>query len=73
MKSSRRSIAALGAGALTAGLLVTMVPAAPSAQAAGTPVTIAPNPAYVSEPFEGWGTSLVWFANATGGYPEAVR
>ncbi|MBS1906440.1 MAG: RICIN domain-containing protein [Actinobacteria bacterium] len=73
MKSSRRSIAALGASALTAGLLVTMAPAAPSAQAAGTPVTIAPNPAYASEPFEGWGTSLVWFANATGGYPEAVR
>ncbi|WP_201435753.1 hypothetical protein [Saccharothrix sp. 6-C] len=26
-----------------------------------------------SEPDEGWGTSLVWFANATGGYPDAIR
>ena len=39
-----------------------------------TLVTIAPNPSYrASEPFEGWGTSLVWFANATGAYPEDVR
>jgi len=39
-----------------------------------TPVTIAPNPSYrASEPFLGWGTSLVWFANATGAYPEDVR
>ena len=35
---------------------------------------ITPNPATASEkPFEGWGTSLVWFANATGDYPEDVR
>ncbi|WP_414772389.1 hypothetical protein, partial [Escherichia coli] len=26
-----------------------------------------------AEPFEGWGTSLVWFANATGNYPPEVR
>ncbi|WP_146197065.1 Ig-like domain-containing protein [Serinibacter arcticus] len=36
-------------------------------------VTITPNPWYASEPFEGWGTSLVWFANATGGYPAELR
>src|SRR3712207_8327498 len=23
--------------------------------------------------FEGWGTSLVWFANATGDYPDEVK
>ncbi|WP_164545179.1 glycoside hydrolase [Antribacter gilvus] len=33
-----------------------------------------PNPSYrASEPFQGWGTSLVWFAHATGGYPAEVR
>lgn len=73
MRSSGRGIAAVGAGVLAASLLVTTVPPAPAAQAAAVPVTIAPNPAYASEPFEGWGTSLVWFANATGGYPDAVR
>ena len=44
-----------------------------SAEAAGTPVRITPNPAYEGPAFEGWGTSLVWFANATGAYPEEVR
>jgi len=38
-----------------------------------TPVTVTPDPWYASEPFDGWGTSLVWFANATGGYPEELR
>ncbi len=31
------------------------------------------DPSYQQQEFEGWGTSLVWFANATGGYPEPVR
>ncbi|MGO1943653.1 MAG: glycoside hydrolase [Ancrocorticia sp.] len=44
----------------------------PAAQAQGG-VTIAPNPSYKSDPFEGWGTSLVWFANATGLYPDDIR
>jgi O-glycosyl hydrolase len=50
-----------------------VAPVAPPASVAATEVRITPNPAYASAPFEGWGTSLVWFANATGGYPEAVR
>ncbi|WP_022885879.1 glycoside hydrolase [Glaciibacter superstes] len=45
----------------------------PASAAEANPVTITPNPAYQNEAFEGWGTSLVWFANATGDYPEAVR
>lgn len=64
------------AAGLTVGILIAaaLTASAPtSAVAAGTPVRIAPNPAYASEPFEGWGTSLVWFANATGGYPDSVR
>lgn len=62
---------ALAAGALGAAAAV----APPPAHAAGSaPVRITPNPATASEkPFEGWGTSLVWFANATGGYPADVR
>ena len=31
------------------------------------------DPSYQQPAFEGWGTSLVWFANATGGYPEEIR
>lgn len=48
--------------------------AADEATSAGEAVTLTPNPAYRSEePFEGWGTSLVWFANATGSYPDELR
>ncbi|TQJ29642.1 F5/8 type C domain-containing protein [Microbacterium sp. SLBN-146] len=71
MKSRKAKIlAAVTTTALLAGALAG---APQAAVAAGTPVTITPNPAYASDPFEGWGTSLVWFANATGGYPEDVR
>lgn len=59
--------AALGAGALLAAPLT----ASPAAAADG--VRITPNPATAGAAFEGWGTSLVWFANATGDYPEALR
>lgn len=61
---------ALTAGAITAGAAVS---APDESHAATAPVRIAPNPATASEPFEGWGTSLVWFANATGNYPADVR
>ncbi|WP_369030100.1 glycoside hydrolase [Streptomyces adonidis] len=44
--------------------------AGPAAQSA---VTVRIDPSYQQQEFEGWGTSLVWFANATGGYPEPVR
>ncbi|WP_225221541.1 glycoside hydrolase [Microbacterium gallinarum] len=70
MKSASRVLTATAALALVGSALT--VASAP-AQAAGTPVRITPNPAYASAPFEGWGTSLVWFANATGGYPDDVR
>lgn len=74
MKSARllamTCAVALTAGAVTA---ATLVSPPESSAAATAPVRIAPNPATASEPFEGWGTSLVWFANATGGYPADVR
>lgn len=56
------------ATAVVASLGLTAIPTA-----AAETVTITPNPWYASEPFEGWGTSLVWFANATGAYPEELR
>ena len=39
------------------------------------PVTIAlrPDLARTSTVFEGWGTALAWFANVTGGWPDAER
>ncbi|MCR6485647.1 RICIN domain-containing protein [Amycolatopsis sp. OK19-0408] len=46
--------------------------AAASASAATT-VTVRPDPAYRQQAFEGWGSSLAWMAEATGGYPDAVR
>src|SRR4051794_15887613 len=43
------------------------------APVAATSVTVRPDPTYLDKPFEGWGTSLAWFANATGNYPPEVR
>ncbi|PRZ04187.1 O-glycosyl hydrolase [Isoptericola sp. CG 20/1183] len=58
--------AAPGTAATTAVPSVTT--AAPAAD-----VTVRPDPSYAGQPFEGWGTSLVWFANATGDYPDEIR
>ncbi|MBT0994313.1 Ig-like domain repeat protein [Cellulomonas sp. DKR-3] len=57
--------------ATSGAVAVTAVAAAPATAASS--VTITPNPAYAGAPFEGWGNSLVWFANATGDYPDALR
>jgi O-glycosyl hydrolase len=51
-------------------LLVSATPAPAEAAAA---VTVRVDPSYAQPAFEGWGTSLVWFANATGGYPDPIR
>ncbi|MEU1006021.1 RICIN domain-containing protein [Streptomyces tibetensis] len=52
--------------------------AVPPATAAATDppanaVTVRIDPSYRQQEFEGWGTSLVWFANITGRYPEPIR
>ncbi|MEV4149202.1 RICIN domain-containing protein [Amycolatopsis sp. NPDC049691] len=47
------------------------VAAAPASAAAA--VTVRPDPTYRQQPFEGWGSSLAWMAEATGGYPDSVR
>lgn len=41
--------------------------------AAAESVTVRPDPAYRQQPFEGWGASLAWMAEATGGYPDQIR
>ncbi|NED05284.1 ricin-type beta-trefoil lectin domain protein, partial [Streptomyces sp. SID6648] len=74
MARRTRSRRLLGAAVLTslatgAALLGAPVQAAPAAAS----VTVRPDPSYQQEEFEGWGTSLVWFANATGDYPPEIR
>ncbi|WP_458117325.1 Ig-like domain-containing protein [Arthrobacter sp. D2-10] len=78
--SSRPWKAVAGAGtaaALAAGFLFgTPAAAAPpgsTAEPLPEGVTVRPDPSYSGEEFQGWGTSLVWFANATGDYPDEVR
>nr|MDT0663177.1 RICIN domain-containing protein [Micromonospora sp. DSM 115978] len=71
----------LTAGLLAAAVLVPVpdgVSTAPAlvrtaAAEADSAVTVRIDPSYQQQPFEGWGTSLVWFANATGGYPDEIR
>lgn len=87
MSSTRRNAGRRRAGVVTgtaAALLAAgLVPASavaqpgttaePATTVEGAGVTVRPDPSYAGEPFEGWGTSLVWFANATGDYPDEIR
>ncbi|MGV9940653.1 RICIN domain-containing protein [Streptomyces sp. NPDC003401] len=63
----------LGAAALTALATGAALLAVPAQAEAAASVTVTPDPSYRQEKFEGWGTSLVWFANATGDYPAEIR
>ncbi|MGX5695671.1 family 43 glycosylhydrolase [Agromyces soli] len=67
---SRCAAASIAAAAVVAGSLQ-FAPLA--AQAAEPDAVLTPNPAVTGPEFEGWGTSLVWMANATGGYPAELR
>ncbi|NQX13812.1 family 43 glycosylhydrolase [Microbacteriaceae bacterium VKM Ac-2855] len=59
---------------ITTALLSAVLVSAPlSAQGAEPDRVLTPNPAYAGGPFRGWGTSLVWMANATGDYPPELR
>ncbi|MBN9140554.1 MAG: RICIN domain-containing protein [Micrococcales bacterium] len=69
-----RRVTAVAAAAVLAVTATGLVEApAPAAAASPTQVSLSPNPWYANPDFEGWGTSLVWFANATGGYPDALK
>ncbi|MFI8370548.1 RICIN domain-containing protein [Streptomyces sp. NPDC085466] len=71
---ARRSGAVLGAAAVAALLAPGLTPAASAAaEEAGQAVTVRLDPSYQQQPFEGWGTALAWFANVTGGWPDAQR
>src|SRR5699024_7585120 len=67
------ALVAAGALVATGGTATPASAATPAQDASADTVTITPNPWYAGDPFEGWGTSLVWMANATGGYPDALR
>ncbi|MEV3938006.1 RICIN domain-containing protein [Glycomyces sp. NPDC049804] len=72
-----RPLAAAGAVGLAAVIAASALPllnAGASAQEnEATAVRVTLDPSYQGQQFEGWGTSLVWFANATGGYPDEIR
>ncbi|MFG2364049.1 RICIN domain-containing protein [Streptomyces mirabilis] len=72
---TRRLLGTIAGTALATGAaLVTAPPtSAETAPAAAASVTVRPDPSYKEQSFEGWGTSLVWFANATGDYPAPIR
>ncbi|WP_326810145.1 RICIN domain-containing protein [Streptomyces scopuliridis] len=65
------ALAAAGAAAALAATGLTGPPAT-AASTAGT-VTVRLDPSYQQPPFQGWGTALAWFANVTGGWPDAQR
>ncbi|TPQ18168.1 glycoside hydrolase [Streptomyces sporangiiformans] len=59
---------------LCAGLVTAPAATAePPPQTPRSAVTVRIDPSYQQQEFEGWGTSLVWFANATGDYPDPIR
>lgn len=60
------------AGLMAGAVLLTGASMATPAMASEDEQTIkvTPNPWYADGPFQGWGTSLAWFANATGNYGE---
>lgn len=68
----RKTVAALAAAVtLTVGAIVpTTMLTSTALAASGETVTVTPNPWYANGPFDGWGTSLAWFANATGNLGE---
>ncbi len=72
-KKRPRAAASLAAAAVVAGSLQFMPIAAPAASAAEADAVLTPNPAVTGPAFDGWGTSLVWMANATGDYPAELR
>jgi len=75
---TRHLLTAIGISAVATGTVLATLPAAHADPAnaaadATAAVTVRPDPSYQQEKFEGWGTSLVWFANATGDYPKEIR
>lgn len=59
-------------GAISAALGAVLAPTLGRAEPTVT-ITLRADLARVSTAFEGWGTALAWFANVTGGWPDADR
>ncbi|MFG2650666.1 glycoside hydrolase [Streptomyces sp. NPDC048436] len=72
MPFTRTRSAALGTAVLVAAGLATP-PGTAAAAADAAHVTVRLDPSYQQQPFQGWGTALGWFANVTGGWPDAAR
>ncbi|MEG9246628.1 glycoside hydrolase [Arthrobacter sp. Soc17.1.1.1] len=74
-QAAATGVAAVLAAASLVGGAAQAAPPAPPVPAAvpDGALTLTPDPSYQGEEFEGWGTSLVWFANATGDYPDEIR
>ncbi|KOG35887.1 MULTISPECIES: RICIN domain-containing protein [Streptomyces] len=71
---ARRRAALVGAAAVAALVATGLTPVTSVAtESTGQAVTVRPDPSYQQQPFEGWGTALAWFANVTGGWPDAQR
>ncbi|MER7394511.1 glycoside hydrolase [Streptomyces sp. NPDC000151] len=68
---TRRLLGIVTTTALATG--TALIGTASPAGAATESVTVRPDPSYRQQAFQGWGTSLAWFANVTGGYPEPIR
>lgn len=64
-----RTMAVIIAAAATSTAVGGLMPAY-AEPSSPTTATVRPNPWYANGPFQGWGTSLAWFANATGQYGE---
>ncbi|WP_405851189.1 RICIN domain-containing protein [Streptomyces sp. NBC_00090] len=73
-RSALRLVATAAAAAIAAtGLAVGPAPSPASAVESGAALTVRLDPSYQHPTFQGWGTSLAWFANVTGGWPDAQR
>lgn len=64
-----RRYRAIGIAVAATGLAATPVPA----QSGSVAITLRPAIERPGPVFEGWGTALAWFADITGGYPDATR
>ncbi|WP_051787809.1 MULTISPECIES: RICIN domain-containing protein [Streptomyces] len=71
----RSRLPALAAVPVLALPALAMAPIGPASAAETAPaaLTVRPDPSYQQPAFEGWGTALAWFANVTGGWPDAQR
>ncbi|MFI9209886.1 RICIN domain-containing protein [Streptomyces sp. NPDC053253] len=75
-RSTSRLAALAAATALATTAFAAVGPGPTPANAAETPaaaLTVRLDPSYQHPAFQGWGTALAWFANVTGGWPDAQR